>query len=113
MGDLSRSLYQPRSEVLVALIAGFRCDSPVRPKLNLRIMALGHFFLKRWPAAATCLPLLCFVAALSAPSPAKAAATTFSTPTATGHGYITGIGDESPQMLGNPFWLRLHTKIVR
>jgi hypothetical protein len=27
--------------------------------------------------------------------------------------YITGIGDEQPEMFGNPMWQRLHTKIVR
>jgi hypothetical protein len=30
-----------------------------------------------------------------------------------GGGYLTGIGDESPAMFGNPLWQRLHTKIVR
>jgi hypothetical protein len=27
--------------------------------------------------------------------------------------YLTGIGDEQPQMFTNPLWLQLHTKIVR
>jgi hypothetical protein len=62
---------------------------------------------------ASCLPLFCVVAALSAASPANAAATSPATAAATGHGYVTGIGDENPQMFRNPFWLRLHTKIVR
>src|SRR6516164_4804278 len=55
------------------------------------------------------LTLLCVVAALAAAGPANATVTTV----ATGHGYVTGIGDENPQMFRNPFWLRLHTKIVR
>src|SRR6516165_10486223 len=59
------------------------------------------------------LSLVCVVAALSAAGPATAPAATSTTATATGHGYVTGIGDENPQMFRNPFWLRLHTKIVR
>ena len=58
------------------------------------------------------LRLFCVVAALSVAAPA-AAVTTFATAATTGHGYVTGIGDENPQMFQNPFWLRLHTKIVR
>jgi hypothetical protein len=27
--------------------------------------------------------------------------------------YLTGIGDEQPQLFGNPLWQQLHTKIVR
>jgi hypothetical protein len=27
--------------------------------------------------------------------------------------YLTGIGDESPEMFGNPLWRQLHTRIVR
>ena len=58
------------------------------------------------------LRLFCVIAALSVAAPA-AAVTTFATAATTGHGYVTGIGDENPQMFQNPFWLRLHTKIVR
>jgi hypothetical protein len=57
------------------------------------------------------LSLFCVVAALSSAGAAEAAVTTFAT--ATGHGYVTGIGDENPEMFRNPFWLRLRTKIVR
>ena len=27
--------------------------------------------------------------------------------------YLTGIGDEQPEMFGNPLWTQLHMKIVR
>jgi len=57
--------------------------------------------------------LSCSIASLSAASPANAAVTRFATPKAPEHGYLTGVGDENPQMFRNPFWLRLHTKIVR
>jgi hypothetical protein len=59
------------------------------------------------------LHLVCVVAALSAGGLANAAVATSATATTTGRGYVTGIGDENPQMFRNPFWLRLHTKIVR
>jgi hypothetical protein len=63
----------------------------------------------RW-LAALAVPLALLAMTLAAPGASGRA----STPRAhAASGYMTGIGDEHAQMFQNPFWLRLHTKIVR
>jgi hypothetical protein len=55
--------------------------------------------------------------AASAKSPAKPSAKAATKPTATAHAaastYLTGIGDESPEMFTDPNWTQLKTKIAR
>jgi hypothetical protein len=56
------------------------------------------------------------VAAASAKSPAKPSAKAVAKPTPTAHAastYLTGIGDESPEMFTDPNWVQLKTKIAR
>jgi hypothetical protein len=56
------------------------------------------------------LPLLLLAAAVLAPA---AAGRSSSPPAHAANSYLVGIGDEQPEMFGNPLWQQLHVRIAR
>jgi hypothetical protein len=60
------------------------------------------------------MPAAIALSAISQASATNASATNGSSPKAHAAGtYVTGIGDESAEMFGNPLWQQLHVKIAR
>ncbi len=69
----------------------------------------------RFPRLSTCAVMLALIAGAPLGSSAIGqAAASARTPSAhSAASYMTGIGDESPEMFGNPLWRQLHTRIAR